>query len=173
MSTIHQAITGMLGLVAFAGVSLFSSTDLLSAQPQDCAATPVEDLLPGVIAPMAGETPIWVVDGSFGHWRGPKEAIKTAWVVDRDLREDVLVEGRRLNTGVRVRFMRRDRTVGESLRLEFTDRPTIIPGGATAEQVRRFAFFSSQAYYSAPGCWELIASAGEDTVRVVLDLVAP
>ena len=173
MNTRRRATTVMLGLVAFAGLPRFCFTDIPTAQPEDCATTPVEDLLPGVMAPLAGEAPIWVVDGSFGSWLGPEEAVKTAWVVERDLRKDVLVEGHRLGTGERVRFMQPDRTMGKSLRLEFTERLTIIPGGATDEQVRRFAFFSSLAYYPVPGCWELIASAGEDTVRIVLDLAAP
>jgi hypothetical protein len=65
--------------------------------PYDCDATPVEDRLPEVIAAMAGRSPVWLVEGDFGNWRGRDAWGKSAWVLSRKGAGTLQVRGRRLD----------------------------------------------------------------------------
>ena len=46
----------------------------------------------------------------------------------------------------------------------------MIPGGATAQLMKDYAFIGSMLMYPSPGCWELTATVGDDEVRIVRNL---
>ena len=78
-----------------------------------CPASPLSDLLPSIVAPVAGENPIWLADGSFGSWIGEGHLVKSLWVLSRAASGAFIVTGRRLGDGKPLRFQR---APGESLR---------------------------------------------------------
>jgi hypothetical protein len=47
---------------------------------------------------------------------------------------------------------------------------SMIPGGATAQLMKEYAFIGSVVMYPSPGCWELTATLGDEEVRIVRDL---
>ena len=61
-----------------------------------CPATPRQEIV-SAIAPAAGAYPVWVVDGSYGRWRGSDAAVKTAWILSRDHPGDLTVVGRKVD----------------------------------------------------------------------------
>ena len=76
-----------------AGVAL--SQESRQRNESECAVTTVEDWLPSIIAPMAGEYPLWLV-ATLGRWHGADGAHNLYWVVARDRPGDLLVVAKRL-----------------------------------------------------------------------------
>jgi len=149
----------------------------LPAAPRDpahrgpCAPTPREDRLPGVIAAMAGHDPVWVVDGSSGRWLGGTAAVKTVWVLSRAGRGPLSVEGRRLDgDGVPTFRAGRDGAWAESLGIREPFTASVVPGGASPETMRTYAFVPSYVSYPSPGCWELVVRLGAQEGRIVVEV---
>lgn len=143
-----------------------------SASPKkfECSESPRENLL-NVIAPMAGANPVWMVDSAYGIWQGGDKPVKTAWVVARGRAGDLRVTGRRLDGEGRTRFKKGvDAPVMEELIISNAHRGGVIPGGASSEIIREYAFHPSYVIYPSPGCWELVARAGGDEVRIIINM---
>jgi hypothetical protein len=170
--------------LAIAGAGLLASLSCV-AQPRSrfldtpaiarliCDATPVEDRLPEVIAPMAGRSPVWLVEGDFGRWAGPNRWSKSAWILSRTGTGALQVRGRRLDASGTVSFRRNmDERPGDVLTIPdpWGRRWSMIPGGATAQLMKDYAFIGSMLMYPSPGCWELTATVGDDEVRIVRNL---
>jgi hypothetical protein len=154
-------------------VATFLALSVLSGQSLfTCAASPLEDRLPDVIAAMAGAPPIWLVDGSAGSlWRGADALIKSAWVLSRDASGDLHVEGRRLDAPGTLLFQ--DGTNGQpSPALTITDPwgRSVRPGGASPEILRSYSFVMFYLIYPSRGCWEITAQLGTDTVHIVREV---
>ena len=137
-----------------------------------CDVTPYNDMLPEVVAPLAGEHPIWLVtgdrSGSDLAWVRPECGVKTLWVIAREAVGDLIVEGRRLDGPGELTFKQGQSE--RSSRLVVTNASTersVTPGGASAEILRLYSFWPSAIYYPSMGCWELRARLGESEVRVV------
>lgn len=114
-----------------------------------------QDRLPNVIAPMAGEDPIWFVDSSGGQWSGGAP-VKSVWVLTRRQSGALRVTGRERHTGRTVQFRRGlDGALTESLVINDPQAETMIPGGASPEVMSKFAFVSAYLHFPSPGCWEI------------------
>jgi hypothetical protein len=138
-----------------------------------CDPTPVEDRLPEVIAAMAGHSPVWLVEGDFGKWRGPDTWGKSAWVLSRKGAGSLQVRGRRLDApGIVSLRPNMDEPPSDVLRVPdpWGRRWSMIPGGPSAQVIKDYAFIGSMLMYPSPGCWELTATLGDDEVRIVRDL---
>jgi len=135
-----------------------------------CPATPKLEIV-SAIAPAAGAYPVWVVDGSYGRWRDPDAAVKTAWILARDNPGDLTVEGRRLDGDGRALF-RSPGSADLSDRLVIANADTlwIMPGGIEPDELRKYSFRSSGVVYPSAGCWELLVRYGKSESRIVVEL---
>ena len=162
----------VLTLLATTGLALLVPPSTAQSGPAEarCPATPLEDRLPSVIAPMAGRHPVWLVNASRHTWRGPDVRIKTAWVVARDALGDLVLRGRqRDGTGV-LGFQR-----GEHAPLiygELVLARSSMPRAAATGAEQHYAFVVLSMVYPAPGCWELTARLGEAEVQIIVSLKA-
>ena len=143
---------------------------VLALPMQICESTPVEDRLPEVIAAMAGHAPVWLVEGDFGRWSGPGVPVKSAWVLSRKSAGPLQVKGRRLDGPGVLTFSYQGGPPTDVLRVADPWRWSMIPGGATAQLMKDYAFIGSHVIYPSPGCWELTATLGDEEVRIVRDL---
>lgn len=165
-----------LWMAAVMCVSDISPSGLLQTptrSPYACDPTPLEDRLPEVIAAIAGRSPVWLVEGDFGNWRGPDAWGKSAWVLSRKGAGSLQVQGRRLDAPVVVSFRpNMDEPPSDVLRIPdpWGRRWSMIPGGPSAQVIKDYAFIGSMVMYPSPGCWELTATLGDEEVRIVRDL---
>ena len=137
-----------------------------------CPATPKLEIV-SAIAPAAGAYPVWVVDGSYGRWRGPDAAVKTAWILARDNPGDLTVEGRRLDGDGRALFRSPGSTdSSDRLFIANADTQQMMPGGIEPDALHKYSFRSSGVVYPSAGCWELLVHYGKSESRIVVELTA-
>ncbi len=135
-----------------------------------CPATPKLEIV-SAIAPAAGAYPVWVVDGSYGRWRDPDAAVKTAWILARDNPGDLTVEGTRLDGDGRALFRSPgSEDLSDRLVIANADTVWIMPGGMEPDELRKYSFRSSGVVYPSAGCWELLVHYGKSESRIVLKL---
>ncbi len=162
-------------ILAFGMIILVSSLVAGGEPDMSCSATPLEDRMPDIIAPMAGDEPIWLVDGSFGEWVGPEVLVKSVWVLSRAVSGDLLVRGRRLDGAGSVQFQ--DGVNGErSEQLVLSDLGglrSVTPGGATSAVMSQYRFVMMYLVYPSPGCWEIEIRLGDEERRIVVEQVEP
>ena len=122
-------------------VSLLTVALLISAgnaEPiaeSSCPATPKLEVV-AAIAPAAGDYPVWVVDGSYGHWRGPEAPVKTAWIFARDNPGDLTVVARRLGGNGRALFKSSvTADLSDRLVIANADTQQMIPGGIEPDKI--------------------------------------
>ena len=144
-----------------------SSEGAATARPTACPQSPTQDLLPGVVGPMVGRRPAWMVDGS-APWRA-SEPVKTLWVLLRTSAE-VRIEGRRLDGPGELKLRRGDVRPADLLVIANPAQQSVIPGGASPDIMRAYAFLPSHVFYPSPGCWEFTVHIGDETVRIIRDL---
>src|SRR2546428_9730635 len=80
-----KLLRGTLGLFKLRVVAFpqaVAATIVSTGGPFSCEPSPTQDLLPDVIAPRAGTSPAWLVDGHT-MWPGALEPVKTVWVLRR------------------------------------------------------------------------------------------
>lgn len=141
-----------------------------------CDATPYQRLLPEVVAPMAGQSPIWLVTGASpgsGLWIQSECGVKTLWVVARGVEGHLTVQGKRLDGPGDVTFRTSQAEQSSVLIIPAAalDRG-VRPDGASPEILERYAFWPSLVFYTSVGCWELTARIGDQQVRIVQNLTA-
>jgi hypothetical protein len=145
---------------------LFAHEQQQLSVTKQCAATPTDDRLSGIVGPMVGRDPVWLVDGSSG-WRN-SEPVKTLWVLSRQVAGVFQVRGHRLDGNGFAAFKR---AVGDasSDALVIPDplQRSLRPGGASHEMMASYAFIPTYVIYPTSGCWELTAQLGARTVRIV------
>jgi hypothetical protein len=136
-----------------------------------CPVSPVEDSLHEFVAPMSGQAPAWLIDGSSGHWESPEARIKTLWVLSKKASGPLHIEGRRLDGGGIARF--------QDGGVEGTPRNTLDidepwnrawPGNATPEVRRDYAFVPNYVIYPGRGCWQFTVRLGEDETRITIEI---
>ena len=140
-------------------------------QAVTCEQTPSQDLLPDVVGPLSGSSPAWLVSGNEAQrWEGSTGPVKTLWVFARTAR-DVRVVGRR-REGSGALFFQRDLSEpkGNTLVIPNPARMSVIPGGASPDVMRAYAFIPSYVFYPSPGCWEFLVRVGGDEVRIVREV---
>ena len=133
-----------------------------------CSPTASDDRLPGVVAPMTGQYPVWLVDGSGGAWQGAETRVKSLWVVARETEGRLRVQGRRLDAPGVMRFVTSaDSDGSDTLIVADPAARSVVPAGAAPEVMQQYAFVPIYLRYPSPGCWELRAQLGDETVRIV------
>jgi hypothetical protein len=136
---------------------------------EPCAASAKEDKLPGIIAPMAGHGPVWLVDGSFGKWAGENVPVKSVWVVTRSAGADLVVTGQSLTGNGTIQFRVAMNSPPETqLTIRDPAARSMTPGGAPAEVMSRYAFVASYVMYPAPGCWALDVQYESTRQRIIV-----
>jgi hypothetical protein len=116
---------------------------------------------------MVGARPTWMVDGA--TWRGD-EPVKTLWVLVRTS-EQVRIEGRRLDARGRVKIRGGDDPrKRDALVIANPARQSVMPGGASPDVMRAYAFLTSHVFYPSPGCWEFTVRIGQQDYRIVRNL---
>lgn len=139
------------------------------SQSADCTPTPRRDLLPNVIAPMAGEDPIWFIDTTGGVWQGFDLRVKSVWILSRRLSGPLEVTGRLRNGTNTLRFRRGiDELITDRLVITDPARESMIPGGASADVMNKYSFVSSYIHFPAAGCWEIQSRYGGATSTIVV-----
>lgn len=155
-------------LVLSTGAPLPAEGLLQPSNKVACAATPRRDWLPKVIASSAGESPIWFVDGG-GIWHGADFPIKSVWILERSVAGALRVSGRQLQGSGSLTFREgMNGPITSSLLIETPLAHSMTPGGASTEDMRKFAFVASYVFYPGPGCWELDAQLGERRAKIVV-----
>lgn len=172
-------IAGMLSLAALARadeiriMSSASGVDISTGFFQPCEATHFEDPVPGVVGRVAGTRPVWLADGlGFGMFPGAKRPVKSLWVLAREVAGGFRVEGRRLDGAGTTRFQvgGMDTPITDTLVVEKPAAQSVIPGGASADVMKAYAFIPSYVFYPSPGCWQLTAHLGDTDTRIVLEV---
>jgi hypothetical protein len=134
-----------------------------------CASTAAENPLPTIVGPMTGKRPVWLADGSAGAWRGPEKPVKTLWVFSRELARNVRIQGQLLDGVGRTSFRRGlNEPITQALVITDPAAISVIPGGATQDIMKSYAFVPSYIYYPTRGCWELAVQFGGEETRIVL-----
>ena len=54
--------------------------------------------------------------------------------------------------------------------VEESVRESVIPGGATADVLRAYAFIMSHVFYPVPGCWEFTVGIGSKRHKIVRNI---
>jgi hypothetical protein len=136
-----------------------------------CAVSPVEDPLPGIIGPITGQSPAWLVDGNGRRWTNAEERVKTLWVLSKRASGPLHIEGRRLDGEGRARFQDGgvDGMPKDALDI---DNPwgRAWPGNATPEVRRAYAFVPNYVLYPSPGCWQFTVRLGADETRITIEI---
>ncbi len=158
------------GMSTFISALLVTVSSAESLPGSSCRATPKLELV-SVIAPAAGSYPVWVVDGSYGHWRGAEVRVKTAWILARDKPGDLMVVARKLDGEGQALFASRlSANLSARLFIADADRTQMIPGGIEPGILRQYSFRSSGVTYPSAGCWEFQIRYGNTESRIVLEL---
>lgn len=170
MPSLLLAVAVVLGTSASRqGVAAQVASRQAAAPSVSCASTPSEERLPGVIAPMAGKHPVWLVDGSRGTWGGPKALVKSVWVLSGEAAGSLRVHGRRLDgNGVMAFRTSGDAPTTDALVMNDPRGHSVAPSGATPEIMKSYVFVPAYLIYPSPGCWELTVRVGGKDARIVL-----
>ena len=154
-------------VIAFVAHTALSTAWLFPGLQSSCAATPIEDRLPSVIAAMAGTDPVWLVtDERWEPWA------KSALVLSRRATGSLHVEGHRLDGPGTLRFQ-------DGAGAPVTDafviddpwgRRSVKPFGASVDILASYAFIMLMVNYPSPGCWQFDVQLGIDRVRIVRDV---
>jgi hypothetical protein len=133
-----------------------------------CESSPTLELLPNIIAPMTGASPVWLVDGS-APWPGELEPLKTVWVLRRTT-EPVRISGHRLDAPGTAQLRRGSDTPSDVFFVANPSNDSVKPGGAPPVVMRSFVFLSSHVFYPSPGCWLFTVHIGQQEFRIVREL---
>jgi hypothetical protein len=159
----------VLGLLLLAFPSSTGTSMLGSPEKPMCEASPTQDLLPHVVAPMTGASPVWLVDGGSRAWSGGQEPVKTLWVLRRTS-DPVRISGQRLDGPGYVKLRRGSDVPSEILFVANPSRESVVPGGAPPEVMRSYAFLPSHVFYPSAGCWQFTIRIDEKEFQIVREL---
>jgi hypothetical protein len=136
-----------------------------------CAVSPIEDRAPGVIGPMAGQEPAWIIDGASGHWSGADQVIKSLWIFSRKASGSLRITGHRLDGDGTLRFQNGYGALRTDA-LEIADPWHSMgwPGNASTEIRAMYAFLPNYVIYPSRGCWEITVQLGADATRITLEI---
>ena len=134
-----------------------------SVSTQSCNPTPVGESL-SVVGPMIGSRPAWMIgsDQTFGLGN----PVKTLWVLVQS-KERLRITARLRDGGATAQFRQGSGSLGSDLVVEDLARASVIPGGATQEVLRQYAFITSHVFYPVPGCWEFTVAIGGTNHTIV------
>jgi hypothetical protein len=133
-----------------------------------CESSPTQHLLPNVIAPMTGVSPVWLVDGS-ATWPGDLEPLKTVWVLRRTS-DPVRISGHRMDAPGTAKLRYGSDTPSDNFFVANPTNHSVMPGGAPPAVMRSFVFLTSHVFYPSPGCWLFTVHIGQQEFRIVREL---
>ena len=135
-----------------------------------CPVSPVEDPVPGIIGPITGQHPAWLIDGNGRRWSNAEERVKTLWVFSQKASGPLHIVGRLLDGEGTARFQDggADGTPKDALGIEDWRRRT-WPSNATPEVRRDYAFVPNYVIYPSPGCWQFTVTIGAETMRITIE----
>ena len=133
------------------------------ASTASCNPTPIGERL-SVVGPMVGSRPAWMVgsDQTFGS----ANPVKTLWVLAQS-KQRLRITGRLLNGSATAQFRHGSGPLTRDLVVEDLARSSVVPGGATPEMLREYAFIMSHVFYPVPGCWEFTVAIGDAKHTIV------
>ena len=136
-----------------------------------CPVSPVEDPVPGIIGPITGQRPAWLIDGNSRHWSNAEERVKTLWVFSQKASGPLHIVGHRLDGDGTARFQDGgvDGVPKDALDIE-TWRRRAWPGNATPEVRRDYAFVPNYVIYPSPGCWQFTVRLGTEDTRITIEI---
>lgn len=136
-----------------------------------CPVSPVEDPVPGIIGPITGQHPAWLIDGSNRQWAGAEERIKTLWVFSKKASGRLRISGRRLDGDGELQFQDgMDGARQPALDIADPWKRSVTPGGSTPEILRAYAFLPNYVIYPSPGCWQFTVRLGADEARITIEI---
>jgi hypothetical protein len=148
--------------------TIMSSLLIGLLQGASCQVSPTQDL--PFMGAAVGTSPVWMIADStstFG-WK-EDEAEKTLWVVLRTS-DEMRIKGRRLEAPGVLKIDGAGAPPTEERVITDPARQSVIPGGASPEIMRTYAFIPSLVFYPSPGCWEFTIRIGDAEHRIVRDL---
>jgi hypothetical protein len=136
-----------------------------------CPVSPVEDPVPGIIGPITGQHPAWLIDGSSGRWETADQVVKTLWVLSKKASGPLHIEGRRLDGDGIARFQDGgvDGTPRNALDIDKSWNRA-WPSNATPEVRRDYAFVPNYVIYPGRGCWQFTVRLGEEETRITIEI---
>jgi hypothetical protein len=136
-----------------------------------CPVSPIEDPYPGIIGPITGQHPAWLIDGSNRRWSNAEERTKTLWVFSQMASGPLHIEGRRLDGDGTTRFQDGGVAGMPKNALEIEDwRRRAWPGNATPDVRRDYAFVPNYVIYPSPGCWQFTVRIGADETQITIEV---
>jgi len=118
---------------------------------------------------MSGSDPIWFIDTTGAVWQGSDAPVKSVWVLATPSRGGLRVSGRRIDgPGIACFRVGTTGNVTDTLVIKDPIAESMIPGGASADVMKRFAFVSAYLMYPSPGCWEVTSEWGEARRSVIV-----
>jgi hypothetical protein len=134
-----------------------------------CAPTPTEPLLPSIVDSAIGNDPVWLVDGSSGHF--PEKGFgKTLWIFKA--RTPVRVRGHELGSGAaaRLRHQGANGPINYEMVIENARAESVLPGGAGRELLDVYAFIPSYVFYPRRGCSQFDVEVNGGTRHITLEI---
>lgn len=160
-------IVGLVLLILLMPFEADTAEDLPVGAAFSCKPSPTQDLLPAVVGPMTGTSPVWMVDGS--TWQGEREPVKTLWVLRRTSAV-VRIVGRRLDAPASARLRRGSDAPSDTLFVANPSEESVIPGAAPPAVMRSYVFLSSHVFYPSPGCWQFTVQIAQEEFRIVREI---
>lgn len=135
-----------------------------------CPVSPVEDPLPGIIGPITGQHPAWLIDGA--NWSNAEERMKTLWVFSRKASGSLQITGRRLDGEGTMRFQDGgvDGHPADALVIADPWTRSVIPGGASAEVRHAYSFIPNYVIYPSRGCWQSTVRLGAEESHITIEI---
>ena len=88
-------------------------------------------------------------------------------VVLAQSKQRLRITGRLLNGSATAQFRHGSGPLTRDLVVEDLARSSVVPGGATPEMLREYAFIMSHVFYPVPGCWEFTVAIGDAKHTIV------
>lgn len=134
-----------------------------------CDDSPVVNLLPRIVGPMAGAYPAWLVGDA--EWAGRNAWAKSLLIVARDAGGPLELRGHLVGGNAVLGFQKEyGAPTIDALRIADPAKVSVRPGGASPEEMAKYAFLVMSINYPAPGCWQfdvVLGSRHATIVRVV------
>ncbi len=138
------------------------------AAQEECPTGKQKILVPA-ISPVFGEGPLWATTGATtAEWVAPEKPVAVLWVRDLEVTGPpaILTGQLRGTPTTKVLFAERGSTLGVKQEKFVLSGLGTKPGKATLKDVQRYAFFQTDVWFPAAGCYEVTGRIGKQTSTV-------
>jgi hypothetical protein len=135
---------------------------------QDCASGKPA-VISGAVPRALGKSPIWMTAASLPiKWSEPGTPVQVIWIIDAAAREPFYVSGKHQASGAPVKFTKIGDRVGMRQARWRLDPLGFKPAQAKPQDLEKYAFDRSFAWFPSAGCYEIRAQArGQETTILV------